>query len=81
MHLNSNQLKPQQEELYSMLQIIWLINQEMTFKLTKKQNEIINPKESNIIIGCIYRYHNMHLNDFNNDYLNSLLAKLSKEKK
>ena len=37
MHLNSNQLKPQQEELYSMLQIIWLINQEMTFKLTKNK--------------------------------------------
>ena len=42
--------------------------------------EIINPKKSNIIIGCIYRHPNMDLNDFNNDYLNLLLAKLSKEK-
>ena len=43
--------------------------------------EIINPKKSNIIIGCIYRHPNLDLNDFNNDYLNPLLAKLSKEKK
>ena len=43
--------------------------------------EIINPKKSNIIIGCIYRHPNMDLNDFDNDYLNPLLIKLSKEKK
>ena len=43
--------------------------------------EIINPKKSNIIIGCIYRPPNMDLNDFNNYYLNPLLAKLSKERK
>ena len=43
--------------------------------------EIINPKKSNIIIGCVYRHPNMDLNDFNNDYLNPLLVKLSKEKK
>ena len=43
--------------------------------------EIINPKKSNIIIGCIYRHPNMDLNDFNNDYLNPQLVKLSKEKK
>ena len=43
--------------------------------------QIINPKKSNIIIGCIYRHHNMDLNDFDNDYLNPLLAKLSKEQK
>ena len=43
--------------------------------------EIINPKKSNTIIGCIYRHPNMDLNDFNNDYLNPLLVKLSKEKK
>ena len=43
--------------------------------------EIINPKKSNIIIGYIYRHPNMNLNVFNSDYLNPLLAKLSKEKK
>ena len=43
--------------------------------------EIINPKKSNIIVGCIYRHPNMDLNEFNSDYLNPLLAKLSKEKK
>ena len=40
--------------------------------------EIINPKKSNIFIGCIYRHSNMDLTDFNKDYLNPLLAKLSK---
>ena len=43
--------------------------------------EIIKPIKSNINIGCIYRQPNMDLHDFNNDYLNPLLAKLSKEKK
>ena len=43
--------------------------------------EIINPKKSNIIIGCIYRQPNMDINEFNSDYLNPLLDKLSKEKK
>ena len=38
---------------------------------------MINPKKSN---GCIYRHPNMDLNGFNNDYLNPLLVKLSKEK-
>ena len=37
--------------------------------------------ESNIIIGYICRYPNMDLNEFNCDYLNHLLVKLSKEKK
>ena len=43
--------------------------------------EIKNYKKSNIIIGCIYGHPIMDLNDFYNDYLNHLLAKLSKEKK
>ena len=42
--------------------------------------EIINPKKSNMFIGCIYRHSNMDLTDFNKDYLNPLLAKLSKGK-
>ena len=40
--------------------------------------EITNPKKSNIFIGCIYRHGNMDLNDFNNEYLNPLLARLKK---
>ena len=43
--------------------------------------EVINPKKSIITIVCIDRHPNMDLNDFNNDYLNPLLVKLSKEKK
>ena len=40
--------------------------------------EIINPKMSNIFIGCICRHGNMGLNDFNNEYLNPRLSKLKK---
>ena len=43
--------------------------------------EISNPKRSNIIIGCIYRHPNMDLDEFNDNYLNTLLDKVSKEKK
>ena len=34
--------------------------------------EIINPKKSNIMVGCVYIHPNMDLNEFNSDYLNSL---------
>ena len=43
--------------------------------------EIFNPKRSNIIIGCIYRHPNMDLDEFNDNYLNTLLDKISKENK
>ena len=43
--------------------------------------EVLNPKKSNIIIGCIYKYPSMDLNDFNTNYLNNLLDKVSKEQK
>ena len=43
--------------------------------------EIINPKKTNIIIGCIYRHPTMNVNEFNDNHLNILLQKISKEKK
>ena len=43
--------------------------------------EILNPKKSNIIIGCVYKHRSMDLNDFNTNYLTNLLDKVSKEKK
>ena len=43
--------------------------------------EISNPKTSNIIIGCIYRCPNMDLDEFNDNYLNTLTDKISKENK
>ena len=43
--------------------------------------EVSLPKKSNIIVGCIYRHHNMKLNEFNEYFLNPLLEKLSKENK
>ena len=41
--------------------------------------EIINPIKSNIIVGCFHKYPNMDVSDFNKNYLNILLDKLSKE--
>ena len=35
--------------------------------------EIINPQKSNIAIGCLYKYPNMDVLDFKNNYLNQIL--------
>ena len=35
----------------------------------------------NIIISCIYKYSNMNVHEFNGDYLNELLDKMSEENK
>ena len=43
--------------------------------------EIVNPRKSNIIVGVIYRYPSMDLNDFNYNYLDKLLENISKEQK
>ena len=43
--------------------------------------EIMNSKKSNIIIGTIYKHPSMDLTDFNSNYVNSLLEKISKEQK
>ncbi|XP_065671749.1 uncharacterized protein LOC136089625 [Hydra vulgaris] len=43
--------------------------------------EIINPKKSNIIVGCVYRHPKMSLDNFLSFYLNPLLKNLTKENK
>ena len=43
--------------------------------------EIINSKKSNIIDGCFYKHPVMDVGDFNKNYFNPLLGKLSKENK
>ena len=43
--------------------------------------EIVNPKRSNIIVGCLYRHPSMILSEFNDDFLAPLLEKLSRENK
>ena len=42
--------------------------------------EIMNLKKSNIV-GTIYKHPSMDLTDFNSNYVNSLLEKISKEQK
>ena len=51
------------------------------FELESTFIEICNPKKTNIVISCIYKHPNMNVNEFNDDYLNELLDKLSKENK
>ena len=41
--------------------------------------EIINPKKTIIVIGCIYRHPSMDLNEFNNIYLSKPLDFILKE--
>ena len=43
--------------------------------------EIINTKQTNLIIGSIYRHPSMSLTEFNVDYLNPLLEKMGLENK
>ena len=43
--------------------------------------EICNKNKKNIIIGCIYRHPSMDLNEFNEDYFNPLMEKMSIETK
>ena len=38
-----------------------------------------NSRKSNIIVGCLYKHLNMGISDFNQNYLNTLLDKLSKK--
>ena len=38
-------------------------------------------RESNIIVGCLNKHPNMDVSDFNKNYLNTLLDKMSKENK
>ena len=39
----------------------------------------LNLEQSNIVIGCIYKHPSMDLNNFNTNYLNNLLDKVTKE--
>ena len=52
-----------------------------SFELKSTFIEICDPKKTNHIIGYIYKHPNMNINEFNNDSLNELLDKLSKENK
>ena len=43
--------------------------------------EIINPKKSNTVIGCLYKHPNMDILDFKNNYLSQIFEIVSKERK
>ena len=68
-HLNSKPRKDLENIMYKSEQL------ESSFI------EIINPGKKNIVCGCIYRHPLMDLKDFNEDYFDHLMEKLSKENK
>ena len=51
------------------------------FELEPRLIEIRDSKKTNNIISCIFKSPEMNVNEFNDDYLNGLLDKLSKENK
>ena len=57
----------------------------LTYKSNEVESvfiEIVTPKKNNIIIGCIYRHpSSMELQEFNDNYLNPLLDKITEENK
>ena len=51
----------------------------MPGKLESISIELVCPKSSNIIVGCIYKHPSLHVNNFTNGIILSLLEKLNKE--
>ena len=43
--------------------------------------EILNKKQKNMIIGCVYKHPKHEVSDFTNNYITPLLDKLSNENK
>ena len=52
-----------------------------SFELESTFIEICNPKNANISTVCTYKHSNMNISEFNDDYINDLPDKLSKENK
>ena len=50
-------------------------------ELESKFIEIIQSKDKNILVGCIYRHPSMSVEEFNTDFLSPLLVKASSENK
>ena len=51
------------------------------FELESNFIEITNPRKSNIIIGVTYKHPKMDVTDFNCNFLNNFLKKISQEQK
>ena len=82
LQLNLNQVEPY---ILYINKLSYKVRQDLSiYKSSELEStfiEIINPKKTNIIIHCIYRHPTMNLNEFNDNYLNILSQKISKEKK
>ena len=52
-----------------------------SFELCSILAVVFNPKKTSFIIECIYKYTSLNVNEFNDDYVDDLLHKLSKEDK
>ena len=43
--------------------------------------EVVNQKQKNVLVGCIYKHPSMDIKEFNDDFMNQLFEKLNKEDK
>ena len=81
--MNLLQLNLMQVEPYFILIINYKLRQDLyIYKSSELEStfvEIINPKKTNIIIGCICRHPTVNLNELNNNYPN-IIAKNFKRK-
>ena len=57
------------------------LNLNIVYQMESNFIEKINSRKSNIIVGCLYKHLNVSISDFNQNYLNTLLDKLSKKNK
>ena len=55
------------------------LNLNIVYQMESNFIEKKNSRKSNIIVGCLYKHLNMGISDFNQNYLNTLLDKLSKK--
>ena len=67
--------------LYLKSNLSYKVRSDLSFYKPKELEsifiEIINPQSTNTIVGCIYRHPSMCTSEFNEDYLNPLMDKLS----
>ena len=70
--------------LYIANHLSYRLHTDLSLKANQHEStliEIMSYRESNIIVGCLNKHPNMDVSDFNKNYLNTLLDKLSKENK
>ena len=77
--MNLAPLSFQQVVFYNTLVIIFLINLDGDLFIEPAFFEVLNSSKTKVIVGCIYLYLHMDLDEFHDYYLRNLLGNLSEE--